>query len=184
MNDVVENGLPINNIYLFSYLRSFFRLVGGRSFRFSRIIVDSSSTGVRGHMFARCGRRGIERRETRRGAGKASDPLAVSAGHLATNQFDTIYGLFLENDFNSFADGKLFKGSATLSLLATFSPGKLYSAQISLDSTLRICQLEDASSLLAALGANRTIYFLLFSINRILSRSSYLGAFWLALENA
>lgn len=41
--------------------------------------MDSSSTGVMGHMFARYGRRGVD---SRRGAGKGSDPLAGSAAHL------------------------------------------------------------------------------------------------------
>lgn len=75
----------------FGYLRYFFRFVEDRSLRFSRIIVDSSSMGVMGHMFARCGRWGGV---TWRGAGKDSDPLAVSAAHLAKSTGHSVYANF------------------------------------------------------------------------------------------
>jgi len=66
-----------------------------------------------------------------------------------------------------------------------FSPEN-YCARISLDSTLRNCQLEMPPVLLAALGAKIQKYFPYFPIFRSppTASSSYLGAFWLALENA
>jgi len=142
---------------IFGYLRYFFRFVGGRSFRFSRIIVDSSSTGVMGHMFARYGRRGVK---TRRGRERTQIHWPCQPHIWLKSIGHSVYVNFRDGQ-NSFADGKTVRRDTLSLFLATFFSGKLLRSNLSRLDAAKL-PTRDASSFAGRLRSQNTKVFSVF----------------------
>jgi len=119
--------------------------------------VDSSSTGVMGHMFARYGRRGVK---MRRGRERTQIHWPCQPHIWLKSIGHSVYANFRDGQ-NSFADGKTVRRDTLSLFLATFFSGKLLRSNLSRLDAAKL-PTRDASSFAGRLRSQNTKVFSVF----------------------